>query len=104
MVNELVDDAHAAVNDGPVAMGNVIVEGVRREEGPLGLGVARFIESAFDSGLACAEPRAENLFHLKSLVGSGRMGSDYFHKPRKPLRISSFLKIEAENQAKITLG
>ena len=90
MVNKPVDDAYAAVNDGPVAVGNVIVEGVRREDGPVGLGVPRFIDSAFDSGLAFAEPRVENPFHLKSLVWSGRMGSDYFHKPRKPLRISSF--------------
>jgi len=38
------------------------------------------------------------------LVGSGGVGSLYFHKPRKPLRISSFFGITAKDQAEITLG
>ena len=98
-----VDGPDAAVGDGPVAVGHVVVDGASREHGPVGGGVARLVESAFDSGLASSKPGAENRFHLKSLVGSGRLGSGYFHKPRKLLRISSFLTSSPISTTEITL-
>src|SRR5436190_23495693 len=73
------------------------------EDRAVGGGVARRVESASDSGLACAEPRAEDGLHSKSSVGSGRVGCVNTHRSRKPPRISSFFGIAATDQPEITL-
>jgi hypothetical protein len=105
-IGEEFDDPPLFVieQDGAVAERDVVVDGRGREHGPMGGSVGRLVESALDSGLAGVKPASEDGLHLKSSVGSGRVGSIYFHKPRKLLRISSFLEIEAENLAEITLG
>jgi len=61
------------------------------------------METAFDSGLASAEPRAENSIHSKSSSAFGSAGCDYIHRPRKPSRISSFLAFAKEKRVEITL-
>ena len=103
-VGEHVDGPDTTVGNGSVAVGHVVGDEVIGEDGPVCGHVLGLVESALDSGLACAEPGAENRVHSKASVGSGGEGNAYFHKPRKPLRISSFWTIAAKEQAEITLG
>ena len=103
-LGEPVDGSNTSAIDGVVSVRNVIVDGVCRKDGLLCGGVVEVVESSLDSGLACAEPGAENRFHSKFLVGSGGVGSVYFYKPQKPPRISSFLGITSKDQPEITLG
>ena len=91
LMDEHVDGSDAAVSDRSVSVGHVIRDEAIGEDRPVGGGVLGLVESALDSRLVGAEPRAEDRLHSKSSVGSGGVGHAYFHKPRKPLRISSFL-------------
>jgi hypothetical protein len=103
LVCEPVDGPDAAVNNGSVSLRNVVVDGATGEDGSGGRGVLGLIESPLDSVLACAKPGAEEGFHSKSSVWSGRVGCVYTHKSRKPPRISSFLGSAATDQPEITL-
>ena len=71
LVGEHVDGSDASVSNGSVSMRNVVFDGATGEDRSACGGVVCLVESPSDSGLACAEPGAENRFHSKSLVGSG---------------------------------
>lgn len=75
-----------------VSVSDVVVESATGEDVPVGRGVVSVVEPASDSGLACAEPGAENRLHSKPSVWSEPVGCVYTHKSQKPLGISSFLR------------
>jgi len=62
-----------------VSVRNIVVDGVCGKDRLVCGSIVGVVESALDSILACAKPGAENGFHSKSLVGSGRMGCGYIH-------------------------
>ena len=103
LLDECVDGTDAAVDDGVVAVGNVVVDVGRGEDGSVGGDIVLRIQSPFDSGLEFLEPGAEDGFHSKSLVGVGASVCGYLLTPRKRLRISSFSEIDAKEMLRSRL-
>ena len=103
-VDERMEDSDAAVDNGPVALRHGVIDRAGGEDRPAIGRAFRRIETAFDSGLASAEPRSEDNIHSESSSAYGSAGCVYIHRPRKPSGISSFLAFAEKKRVEITLG
>ncbi|OWK35745.1 hypothetical protein FRUB_08308 [Fimbriiglobus ruber] len=68
--DELVDETETPTGNGAGLIGDLIVQGVVRENGSGRRPTGPFIETALETGLVFAEPTLENGFHLKSFCGA----------------------------------
>ena len=103
LLHEQVKHADAATGNAVVAKRHVIVDVACREGGPFARALMFLVKPALNSRLEMPVPRAEDRFHSKSFHGRGELGSDYFHKPHKPRRISSFFTNSEKRRARRSL-